>query len=556
MMQAPQDIEARFGPDAAAVVTPRIGTPRSGDPVRSPAAADRVRGSLVGAAIGDALGEPVEDRSRRWIAKRCGDVRGYLVPSPATSSDTLLTLITADSLLADPADHPARLAARRLGVDVPTRGRSMKHARTELLAGRAWWQAAMPRSAGTAGAARCASFGLLWAGDPRRAAYEAALSTSVTHGHPVATTAAAAFAAAVALAARGDGPLDGAWIEAVTEIAAGFEQGAVPGKTVVDRLRVLPALIGQPAESVLAIVGTGAIAIEAVPAALWCAVAHADPVEGVVAAVSAGGDTDTIAAMAGACLGARNGEAAWPSNLTNLAGLDEVRVVADRISIHTANGPDASASTPATDATGPPADGVTGDVVGGFNAFVDGQRKEPGVCRLTAVQFDGQNAYEVIRDAVEIGAVADLGLQEYQPRGSTPLFDALGNLIRAAEGRLATLGSAEDQIVVVFTDGHENASRSWTRQALFDLVEAKKREGWTFVFMGANQDAYATGGGMGFDPGSTQNYRGDGTGTRSSWDSVNMAVSEFRNSAWEEKQRRKADFFAGQKDAEVDDLNR
>ena len=577
MMQAPQDIEVRFGSDAAAVVAPRIGTPPIGDPVRSPAAADRVRGSLVGAAIGDALGEPVEDRSRRWIAERCGDVRGYLVPSPATSSDTLLTLITADSLLADPVDHPTRLAARLHGVDVPTRGRSMKHARTELLAGRAWWQAAMPRSAGTAGAARCASFGLLWAGDPRRAAYEAALSTSVTHGHPVATTAAAAFAAAVALAARGDGPLDGAWIEAVTEIAAGFEQGAVPGKTVVDRLRVLPALIGQPAESVRAIVGTGAIAIEAVPAALWCATAHADPVEGVVAAVSAGGDTDTIAAMAGACLGARNGEAAWPSNLTNLAGLDEVRVVADRISIHTANGPDASASMPATDATGTPVDGVTGDVpvhvsflidrsgsmsglegdvVGGFNAFVDGQRKEPGVCRLTAVQFDGQNAYEVLRDAVEIDAVADLRLLEYQPRGRTPQFAALGNLIRAAEGRLATLGTAEDQIVVVFTDGHENASRSWTRQALFDLVEAKKREGWTFVFMGANQDAYATGGGMGFDPGSTQNYRGDGIGTRSSWDSVNMAVTGFRSSAWEEKQRRKADFFAGQKDAEVDDLNR
>ena len=108
----------------------------------------------------------------------------------------------------------------------------------------------------------------------------------------------------------------------------------------------------------------------------------------------------------------------------------------------------------------------------------------------------------------------------------------------------------------MFTDGHENASTSWTRHALFELIDAKKAEGWTFDFMGANQDAYATGSGMGFDPGSTQNYRGDGIGTRSSWDSVNMAVSEFRNSAWEEKQRRKADFFAGQKDAEVDDLNR
>jgi len=577
MMQAPHDIEARFGPEAAAAVAPRIGTPALGDPTRSPAPEDRINGSLVGSAIGDALGEPVEDRSRRWIAKQYGDVTGYLVPSPTISSDTLLTLITADSILADPVDHPARLASRLLGAQVPTRGRSMKHARTELLAGRPWWQAAMPKSAGTAGAARCAAFGLMWAGDPQRAAYEAALSASVTHGHPVATTAAAAFAAAVALAASGDGPLDGSWIEAVTRIATGFEQGAAPGKTIVDRLSVLPALLDQPAESVLAIIGTGVIANETVPAALWCAAAHAVPVDGVYAAVSAGGDTDTIASMAGACIGARHGEAAWPSHLTNLAGLDEVRMVADRISIRAADGSDTPEATAApaqaeTPTTGPSGDlpvhvsflidrsgsmsGLQGDVVGGFNSFVANQRNLPGGCRLTAVQFDGQNPYEVFRDGVDIGAVLDLTVQEYQPRGSTPLFDALGNLIRSAEKRLADLGTAEDQIIVVFTDGYENASRTWTREALFGLVEAKKKEGWTFVFMGANQDSYATGDGLGFDRGSTQNFRGDGMGTRTSFESVNLALADYRTSNYEEKQRRKADFFDGRKEAEVDDLNR
>jgi len=571
-MQAPQDIEVRFGPDAAAAIAPRIGTPPTGDPVRSPAAPDRSRGSLVGFAIGDALGEPVEDRSRRWIAERCGEIRGYIVPTPATSSDTQLTLITADSILADPVDHPARLASRILGADVPTRGRSMNHARVALVAGRPWWQAAMPGSAGTAGAARCAAFGLMWAGDPRRAAYEAALSTSVTHGHPVATTAAAAFAAAVALAASGDGPLDGAWIEAVTEIAAGFEQGAAPGKTVVDRLRVLPALIGQSAESVLSIIGTGVIAIEAVPAALWCAAAHVDPVEGILAAVNAGGDTDTIAAMAGACLGARHGEAAWPPHLTSPAGLDEVRVVADRIIVQATDGTGTPEATAATGSAGPTGDlpvhvsilmdrsgsmsGMADDVVGGFNSFVADQRNHPGGCRLTVVQFDGQDPYEVVRDAVDIGAVAEMGLQDYKPRGMTPLLDALGNLLRSAEKRLADLGTAEDQIVVVFTDGHENASTSWTRHALFELIEAKKAEGWTFVFMGANQDSYATGGDLGIDRGNTQNYRGDGIGTRTVWNNLSQSVFEYRRSGYDEKQRRKADFFDGMKDAEADDLNR
>ena len=567
-MQAHQDIETRFGKAAATAIAARIGSPAIGDPTPSPADPDRSRGALVGSAIGDALGEPVEERSRRWIAEHCGQISGYLVPSPKTSSDTLLTLITADSVLADPGDHPARLAARLLGADIPTRGRSVKHARAQLLAGRPWWEAALPKSAGTAGAARCAAFGLLWANDPERAAYEAALSTSLTHGHPVATTSAAAFAAAVALAATGDGPLDAAWITQVADIASKFEQGASPGKTIVDRLRVLPALIGQPAESVLAIVGTGAIANEAVPAALWCAASHADPVAGVIAAVSAGGDTDTIAAMAGACLGARNGEAAWPSHLTGLAGLDDVRVVAGRL----ANQAPVAESTDTTDPVrsgdlpvhvsflidrSGSMSGLEGDVVGGFNSFVDKQRTEPGVCRLTAVQFDGDDPFEVLRDAVDINSVKGMKVAEYRPRGMTPLFDALGNMIRSAEKRLSSLGTAEDQIVVVFTDGHENASQTWTRDALFALIEEKKEAGgWTFVFMGANQDAYATGGSLGFDPGSTQRYRSDHIGTRASWNSLNTAVSGYRSSDHAEKARRRGDFFAGQKEAEEDDLNR
>lgn len=568
-MQAHQDIEARFGKDAATAIAAQVGNPTIGDPTLSPADPDRSRGALVGAAIGDALGEPVEERSRRWIAENCGTITGYLVPSPRTSSDTLLTLITADSALADPVDHPARFASRLMGADIPTRGRSVIHARTQLLAGRPWWQAALPKSAGTAGAARCASFGLLWANDPERAAYEAALSTSVTHGHPVATTSAAALAAAVALASTGDGPLDGAWITRVADIASRFEQGASPGKTIVDRLRVLPALIGQPAESVLAIVGTGAIANEAVPAALWCAASHTDPAEGVIAAVSAGGDTDTIAAMAGACLGARNGEAAWPSHLTVLAGLNDVRTVAGRISNH---GP--PATTEPADTTAPvrsgdlpvhvsflidrsgSMSGLEADVVGGFNTFVAEQRSEPGECTLTAVQFDGTDPFEVLRDAVDINSVEALRISDYQPRGMTPLFDALGNLIRSAEERLAGLGTVEDQIVVVFTDGNENASRAWTREALFTLIDEKKKEGWTFVFMGANQDSYATGSALGFDRGSTQNYRSDSSGTRASWQSVGRAVREYRGSDSHVRQQRRSDFFDGVKEAEEDLLDR
>ena len=58
-------------------------------------------------------------------------------------------------------------------------------------------------------------------------------------------------------------------------------------------------------------------------------------------------------------------------------------------------------------------------------------------------------------------------------------------------------GVGADQLVVVLTDGNENASRRWTRAAIFDRITRLQEQGWTFVFLGANQDSYATGGALG-----------------------------------------------------------
>ncbi|MBT4656576.1 MAG: hypothetical protein HOB61_05955, partial [Actinobacteria bacterium] len=99
---------------------------------------------------------------------------------------------------------------------------------------------------------------------------------------------------------------------------------------------------------------------------------------------------------------------------------------------------------------------------------------------------------------------------------------------------------------------HENASHLWSRERLFAVVEEKKEAGWTFVFMGANQDSYAMGRDLGFDRENIQNYRGDGQGTRSAMKSFSRGMSEYRTSLPEEKIRRKKDFYDGRKEAETD----
>jgi Mg-chelatase subunit ChlD len=200
--------------------------------------------------------------------------------------------------------------------------------------------------------------------------------------------------------------------------------------------------------------------------------------------------------------------------------------------------------------------GLVEDVVGGFNSFLDTQKKEIGDCTMTLVQFDSDDPFEVVHDAAPIGQVPDLTRHQYQPRGMTPLLDALGDLVTSVDRRLAGLGTPEDQIVVVFSDGLENASRRWTRSALFEAIEVRKATGWTFVYLGANQDSYDEAGRLGFDRTNTQNFRGDGLGTRSALRSVDRAVSDYRRAAVEEKQRRKQNLFDDLKEAEADHATR
>ena len=572
-MQTAQDLELRFGATAASRIAPLIGDPEHGDPTKIPASLDRARGSLIGAVVGEALGAPVEERHRDWIIAKYGTIGGHVAAAPAAGSDTQLTLLTADSILADALDHPGRLSARLAATTIDTRGLAVIEAQAAIRSGEPWWNAASQHSAGTSGAARCAAFGLVWSGDPRRAAYEAALSTAVTHGHPVATSAAAAFAAAVALAANGTGRLDADWLREVADICAGFIQGSVGSGTVLERLLLLPAMLNQSPEVALSMIGTGALASEAVPAALWCAATAETPTRGLLNAVNAGGDTDTIAAMAGACLGARIGKSAWQPGFMRIAGLDAAVAVADRIA-QSSEGTAGHASTSnhgqpeAGDEQDVPVNvsilldrsgsmqGLVHDVVGGINSFLQNQKQESGDCTLTVVQFDSQNPFEVLFDSTPIKKVPDMTGSQYQPRGATPLLDALGDLVDSIDRRIAAHGTAEDQIVVVFTDGYENASSRWTRRRLFATVEARRTAGWTFVFMGANQDSYHEAGGLGFDDANTQNFRNDGRGTRMAMSSVDRAVRDYRRDTWHGKQTRKGDLFQSIKEAESDHVNR
>jgi hypothetical protein len=139
---------------------------------------------------------------------------------------------------------------------------------------------------------------------------------------------------------------------------------------------------------------------------------------------------------------------------------------------------------------------IKSDIEGGFAAFVDEQRKGAGECRATLAQFD--DVYEVV---YADRPVADVPPLDLQPRNMTALHDAMGRLITDAGQQLAAM--PEDQrpgtvIVAIMTDGLENASKEWTSASIKALVEQQTNGfNWTFMYMGADQDAVEVGGSLG-----------------------------------------------------------
>jgi len=93
--------------------------------------------------------------------------------------------------------------------------------------------------------------------------------------------------------------------------------------------------------------------------------------------------------------------------------------------------------------------------------------------------------------------------------------------------------TTKEVILVVFTDGQENASMRMKQKAVLQRVEEKKKLGWTFVFLGADIDSYATGGSLGYARGSTRSHAATAAGYASAWSDVSHAMSaqRFRRSA-------------------------
>ncbi len=342
---------------------------------------ERVRGCLLGGAVGDALGAPVEFLSRGAILARYGPggIRemdeAYGVVG-ALTDDTQMTLFTAEGLMRAMVRSVLRgvcnpvaivaLAYRRWLVTQGERPRpdfdgvrTLSAASPEPLGwlfgveglhrrrapGNTCLSAlrdapdvgtsAVNESKGCGGVMRVAPVGL-FVNDPYSFGCDVA---AITHGHPLGWVSAGVFAWIVASVVAGESPG-----EAVARFAAaptflaqdpsdlldydrGGERGALATLGALAARAAELAASHAPAHEAIPELGEGWVAEEALAIALYCALRHPDDLEaGIVAGANHDGDSDSTAAMTGQLLGASLGEAAIPRRW--LAALEMREVVA------------------------------------------------------------------------------------------------------------------------------------------------------------------------------------------------------------------------------------
>ena len=185
--------------------------------------------------------------------------------------------------------------------------------------------------------------------------------------------------------------------------------------------------------------------------------------------------------------------------------------------------------------------GLETDTIGGFNAMLAKQRKEPGEAFVSTVLFD--NETEVIHDRVPLDQVEDLTQEQYYVRGCTALLDAVGGAIRHI-GNVHRYARKEDvpekTLFIITTDGMENASRRYTYPQVRKMIQAKQQHGWEFLFLGANIDAAAEAGRFGIGQDRAANYCCDAKGTALNYTVISEAITQFRASMplaadWKEK---------------------
>jgi uncharacterized protein YegL len=191
--------------------------------------------------------------------------------------------------------------------------------------------------------------------------------------------------------------------------------------------------------------------------------------------------------------------------------------------------------------------GLESDTIGGFNALIKKQKENPDDAAITTVLFDDE--IKVIHHHTNIRNILPMTEEDYQVRGTTALLDAVGQSIinmDLYQKELPPSMRAKHVMIVITTDGLENASRHFTHARVKQLIERQKAlYNWEFIFLGANMDALSQARSFGIHEDKAVRFHSDKEGTSLNYDVLNEAINAKRANKTitkEWKQRIEKDF--------------
>jgi len=175
-------------------------------------------------------------------------------------------------------------------------------------------------------------------------------------------------------------------------------------------------------------------------------------------------------------------------------------------------------------------DKVKQETIGGVNAFIAEQQRQSGKCTFSLVQFDSNDPYEVIHDFTPIAHVAPLTEATFVPRSWTPLYDAMDKSVDECLKRIQAMDTRPGKvIIVVVTDGEDNASTKANKTTVKDKIKTVTEKGWVMVYLGVGIDAMADGADLGIAKGTTMNVGGSGAAVTCCFAATARNVTAYRS---------------------------
>ena len=150
-------------------------------------------------------------------------------------------------------------------------------------------------------------------------------------------------------------------------------------------------------------------------------------------------------------------------------------------------------------------DKIKAETMKGFNEYIEIlKNNESSKTALFALTKFNSDKIELVYNGIPLEKVEPLSKKNYHPSAITPLYDAIGKTINALKAK----NEKSAVLIVIQTDGQENASREFSKTMIRDLVEERQQYGWTFAFLGADIDAYSASSAIGISKGNTAQYAG------------------------------------------------